>query len=334
MHLDIENSAQLIPYLRQTHRISISDVPKITMLTGGVANKTILVEHTNSAFVMKQALGKFRVSVDWFVQPQRSHLEVLGLQTYGQLCPSGSVPKFLFEDEANFIHAMSAIPQPHENYKTLLLRGQGSTELIQQYAALMAHVHKEAFAREIELRPMFDDLQYFESQRLEPFYAYTAQQVLEARTFIHALIEDTRRTQLTLVHADFTPKNILVYEGKLVLLDFEIVHWGDPAFDAGLALAHLLAKTAYIGTQDSLNHAQLFASDYVSAFVEHSLGVGLETRLIRHTLACLLARVRGKSQMDYLDEQQKSWITEWVVREMREVPSTVLKLCRKFSDLV
>ena len=37
----------------------------------------------------------------------------------------------------------------------------------------------------------------------------------------------TRSRRLTLVHGDFSPKNVLVYRGRLVLLDHEVIHWGD-----------------------------------------------------------------------------------------------------------
>ena len=46
----------------------------------------------------------------------------------------------------------------------------------------------------------------------------------------------------TLVLGDWSPKNILVHREGLVLLDFECAHAGDPAFDLGFFLTHLLLK--------------------------------------------------------------------------------------------
>jgi 5-methylthioribose kinase len=43
-----------------------------------------------------------------------------------------------------------------------------------------------------------------------------------------------------LVHADVQPDNVLLAERGPVLLDAEIAHVGDPAFDLGLLIAHLL----------------------------------------------------------------------------------------------
>ena len=50
------------------------------------------------------------------------------------------------------------------------------------------------------------------------------------------------KTKRCLVHGDYTPKNMLHSGSRLVLLDYEIAHWGDPALDSGMLLAHLLLK--------------------------------------------------------------------------------------------
>jgi len=322
--VDIEQPDQLIAYLRARGAIGADETPPVRVLTGGVANKTVLVERPSGGLVVKQALGKFRVQVDWFVQPERSALEALGLRTYEALLPAGSTPRFLFEDPDHFIHAMTAIPQPHETLKRLLLDGRGTAAQVERFAALMAAAHLAALKQADVLRPQFDSLEYFETQRLEPFYAYTASQVPAAADFIHALIDETRRTQLTLVHADFTPKNILVLpDERLVLLDYEIVHWGDPAFDVGLALAHLIAKAIKVEARraDYRTYAVQFARRYLDQ-VGAAFGP-LEARIVRHALACVLARVRGRSPLEYFEEPQRADIAARVVQQLTQPPITV-----------
>jgi 5-methylthioribose kinase len=44
------------------------------------------------------------------------------------------------------------------------------------------------------------------------------------------------------VHGDFSPKNLLIYGNSLMLIDFEVGHYGDPAFDLGFFLSHLTLK--------------------------------------------------------------------------------------------
>ena len=89
---------------------------------------------------------------------------------------------------------------------------------------------------------IFANRDFFESLRLEPYYAFTAARVPAAAVFLDALTRDTRQIGDTLVHGDYSPKNILLHADRMVLLDHEVVHWGDPAFDLGFSMTHLLSK--------------------------------------------------------------------------------------------
>ena len=43
MNLDIENPDELLAYLEQTERITKGEQPNVTVLQGGVSNKTVLL---------------------------------------------------------------------------------------------------------------------------------------------------------------------------------------------------------------------------------------------------------------------------------------------------
>src|SRR5437773_2352870 len=113
--VDIERPDELLRYLRQTGRLAAAESPQFTILLGGVSNRTVWVERSDgSAFVLKQALPKLRVAADWFSDPSRIQREALGLQWLASLAPAGSVPRLLFEDAAQHLLAMEAVPRPHE----------------------------------------------------------------------------------------------------------------------------------------------------------------------------------------------------------------------------
>src|SRR4029079_10358786 len=97
-----------------------------------------------------------------------------------------------------------------------------------------------------ELAPAFEDRSFFESLRVEPYSQYTATQVPAAAAFLNELVATTRSRRLALVHGDYSPKNVLVHAGRLVVLDYEVIHWGDPAFDLGFGLTHLLTKARHV----------------------------------------------------------------------------------------
>ncbi len=192
----------------------------------------MLVNFTDGrSWVLKQALPKLRVTVDWFCDPRRIEREAAGLRCLADLAPRGTITPFIFEDREQHLLAMGSVPSPHENWKNLLLAGNIDEHLVEQFGKLLATIHTRATAQRAVLQPEFSDRSFFEALRLEPYYSYAASQVSAAAPFMHSLIADTRTRSDTLVNGDYSPKNILVHGNSLVLLDHEVIHWGDPAFD-------------------------------------------------------------------------------------------------------
>ncbi len=303
------------------------------VLAGGVSNRTVLVERpTGEAWVLKQALEKLRVSVDWFSDPERVHREALGLRWLQELAPPGSITPLVFEDHEHHLLAMEAVPEPHENWKTMLLEGQVRDEHVQQFGRLLGEVHRNAHERREELAPIFEDRSFFESLRLEPYYGYTATQVPAAADFLHALVDETRACRISLTHGDYSPKNILVHEGRLVLLDHEVIHFGDPAFDLGFSLTHFLSKAHHLPDLRVAfaQAANLYWWTYLRAVGEADWVEDLEPRAVRHTLGCLLGRVAGRSPLEYLDEEERLRQKEAVLALMPRTPTTVPELVEGF----
>ena len=332
--MDIEKPAQLLAYLHTYKHIAPDETPRITTLSGGVSNRTVLVERENGdAWVIKQALEKLRVPVDWFSSPARIHREAEGLRWLVKLAPPGTLPDFVFEDHEYHLLAMQAIPQPHANWKTLLLKGQIELDHFSQFATLLATIHGNVYQRRDEIAPVFADTSFFESLRLEPYYAYTATQVPTAAAFFHSLIVDTRACQITLTHGDYSPKNILIYNDRLILLDHEVIHWGDPAFDLGFSLTHLLSKAHHLLEHRALlqEAARLYWQTYAQVNAA-MVTPEMEARAVRHTLACLLARVAGRSPLEYLSTAERELQRECVIAIIPNPPDSILTFIDVFLE--
>src|SRR5579862_7444937 len=119
--MDIEDPAQLRAYLRErgwdTAEVSQA---RINVLCGGVSNRTVLVDFPGGrSLVLKQALAKLRVKTDWFCAPERIHREAAGLRWLATLAPQSAITPFVFEDINHHMLAMEAVPQPHENWKSM-----------------------------------------------------------------------------------------------------------------------------------------------------------------------------------------------------------------------
>ncbi len=334
MGLDIEDHQQLRQYLTDIGRVDIAEIVSMQNLAGGVSNRTVLLNfHDGNGWVIKQALEKLRVAVDWFSEPQRIHREALGMEHLHRLAPAGSITPLVFEDEQNYILAMEAVPQPHDNWKILLMQESVQQEDVQQFADLLASIHSSAWQQRSALQPIFDESRYFESLRLEPYYAFAAEQVPAAASFLSELIAQTRAHKLTLVHGDYSPKNILKYQGQLILLDHEVIHWGDPAFDIGFSLTHLLSKAHHFSARR--REFGQAANFYWQRYREQLVGVEwmaeLEPRAVRHTLACLLARVAGRSPLEYLDASERILQQKVVVALMQKPPLQIPILINQFT---
>jgi aminoglycoside phosphotransferase (APT) family kinase protein len=332
--LDIERTDALSAYLRRTGRVEDDEELVVRVLAGGVSNRTVLVERPEAGetWVVKQALPKLRVAVDWFSDPERIHREALGMRWLERLAPPGTITRFVFEDHEHHLLAMEAVPEPHENWKTMLLGGRLEHDHVEQFGRLLGTVHRGGYERREEAEPVFRDRSVFESLRLEPYYGYAAERVPEASRFLRALVDETRSRRDTLVHGDYSPKNVLVREERLILLDHEVIHFGDPAFDLGFGLTHFLSKAHHLPEKRSAfaEAARLYWSVYRDEVGLLPWAEGLKQRAVRHTLGCLLARVAGRSPLEYLDEGELARQRQAVLELMRAPPESVPGLVEGF----
>ena len=329
--IDIEKHEVLHEYLKRKQLIQGDELPEYVNLAGGVSNRCVLVSSDARAWVVKQALERLRVKESWECKPERIHQEALGLRHLIRLTPQQNTPAFIFEDFEEHILVMEAVPAPHENLKTLLLKGEVRLTFAAQFGRLLGSIHANSHNNE-EYSTIFSETHYFNELRLKPYYAFTAHQLPETATFLNELIGSTKKTKLSVVHGDYSPKNILVHHEKLVLLDHEVIHYGDPAFDIGFSMTHLLSKMLHLHErrEDFFN----FCLTYWNAY-RHQAKVlmhlkGYELRAIQHTLACLLARVKGKSPLEYLDKNEQEFQLHIVLSLLRNIPVSMDDLIHSF----
>jgi len=334
MELDIEEFDALRLYLAQFPGMGTPVWFK--KLAGGVSNRVVQVTWADGrGWVLKQALSKLRVAVDWFSSPERILVEAKALRWLNRLAPPGTTPAFRFEDPANHLMAMEAIPEDHENWKSVLLSGRVVTDHFEQFGFLLGTIHRKSVEFGPEVCTAFADTSYFESLRLEPYYLYTAERVPGAGDFLRALSEETKRHKLSLVHGDFSPKNALLYRGKLVLLDYEVVHYGDPAFDVGFALTHFLSKANHM--IEKLDRLTTAAAQFWRVYFKEVAPLGwdaLEPRIVRHILGCLLARLAGKSPLEYLTAEEAARQRSLTLLLMKNPPNKVEDLIDEFAEKI
>lgn len=96
----------------------------------------------------------------------------------------------------------------------------------------------------------------------------------------------------------------LISANAVLLLDFEVVHWGDPAFDLAFCINHLLIKSIVNARvqQDYFQAVTAFTAAYRDELPDVDWPeLEAETRL--HLGCLMLARIDGKSPVEYIQDE-------------------------------
>lgn len=295
MQTVLTNFDDVISALRSMGRLS--DTQQLRTLTGGVSALVALVEGGDEPWVVKAPLGQLTVDDEWLADRERGANEATILQLLdGQLGPVRT-PRLLFFDESCVLLGEEFIAPPSLNYKDELLAGRGHPAVAHALGValgLLHHVEPPPVLAGPGPRQLFDEL------RLDPYYRMTAQRRPELRDDLLSLVEETIDVpHRALVHGDLSPKNILVTASAPVLLDWEVIHTGDPAFDRGMMGAHFMLKALFHGATSSTHHLVGVARQFWQAYD----GPAVEERSIRHTGGVMVARLYGKSPVPYLVDE-------------------------------
>jgi 5-methylthioribose kinase len=274
---------------------------RITELGGGVSNTVLLVEGSAQRFILKQALGKLRVQDDWFSDRDRIFREAAAMRWAAPHLAAGSVPQVLFEDRGNFLFAMSAAPADAQTWKSLLLRGEFDDRTANRVAKMLADIVSASW-RDPQCERSFGDQAVFDQLRIDPYYRTTAARHPDLAPQFDRLIRESSGRRVSLAHGDWSPKNFLVSCGSVMAIDFEVTHFGDPAFDVAFLLNHLLLKSFYRPqwSRELARLALVFWEVYRSGIPAGCPWI--EAATLAHLGCLLLARIDGKSPAEYITE--------------------------------
>ena len=272
----------------------------LTPLTGGVASDIWKVETPNGVFVIKKALPKLRVAQVWNAPVSRNKSEVDWMLEAARVTPN-SAPRILARDADAGIFAMTYFdPSRYPVWKQELREGRVDPGFAGRVGETIAAIHAATAGSEVLARRFANDAT-FHSIRVEPYIEATARIHADLSAPLVRLAGDTLIAQRTLVHGDGSPKNILVGPAGPVFLDAECAWFGEPAFDLAFCLNHLLLKCIWTPSASPLLLASFnaLAANYLSG-VDWERPADVEARAARLLPALLLARIDGKSPVEYI----------------------------------
>jgi Phosphotransferase enzyme family len=303
-------AANVAAYLRERGVVPTGVEPDAEELGWGISNVVLKVSWPGNCVVVKQSLAELRVGDEWPFDRSRIVGERDCMEELGRLLPDGSVPRVRFSDDESFVLAMSCAPPGGVLWKEALLEGRIEPRAGWMAGALLARIHREA-ATDPGARERFADQTPLVQGRIDPYHLTAAERHPDLAPIVHREVERLLSTQLTLVLGDYCPKNTFVYPDHVFVLDFEVAHWGDPAFDVAFCLCHLVLKAARFPDRGSayLRVARSFRDAYRR---DNAFDLDrLEAAAARELGCLLLARIDGKSKVEYLsDEPTKDFVRE------------------------
>jgi aminoglycoside phosphotransferase (APT) family kinase protein len=232
----------------------------------------------------------------------------------------------LGRDEDSGLFFMSFLEsEKHPVWKSLLLQGHIEPAFARNVGACLGQIHRYTAAQP-ELAEKFKSDVEFYSLRLEPYLLATAKQHPALASRLQSICNQTAHTRKALVHGDISPKNILCGPDGPVFLDAECAWYGDPAFDLAFCLNHLLLKAVLMPQHASVlaQSYQQLVSGYLPA-VNWENASEFEERTAQLLPALLLARVDGKSPVEYLTEPTKHTVVRRVAVQGLQNPLSNLE---------
>ena len=290
------------------------EVRRATPLTGGVASDIALVDLGARKVCVKFALGKLKVAEDWRAPVHRNRAEYAWLEFARSVSPENAPELHGRSEKLNGFAMEHVAGEDVYLWKSALLAEAPDRGEAEAVGRALGRLHAASTRSGFD-RSAFGNRDDFHALRLEPYLVFTAGRHPAVAARLNALVADLYASDTALVHGDVSPKNILMRGGAPVLLDAECATMGDPSFDVAFCLNHLALKSLHLPASRAmlLRRADAFMAAYLG-HVDWEPAAALDARVAALLPALMLARVDGKSPVEYLDDAERSRVRATALR--------------------
>jgi len=283
--------------------INQEKIIKHKRLEGGVSSQVYHVKTKKNNYCIKRSLKKLLVKKKWEVDTNRIKYEYLWLKHCKQIL-NKSIPKtYDFNIEKKYIVMEYLQKSKYKTLKELYFKKIINLNTLKTISRHLYKIHSKS--NNLKTKNTFKgNKNNFYDLRLDPYFNEIGRVYPEYKKYINNINKDYLRCSSTLVHGDFSPKNILIGKNKIIYLDAECSNFGDPVFDLVFFSNHLLLKSIYIKDKSSefLRCYSLFYKEYFKNLSNNKYNSYLK-RIIRMTPIMLLARIDGKSPVEYINNK-------------------------------
>lgn len=300
-------------------------------LAGGVSSDIWRVDLPRQTICVKRALANLKVAAVWRAPVERNNYEWEWFKFAYEKFPE-LVPRPIAHDAEMQMLAMEFLaPEDYTVWKKELLEGIADGDFAGSVGTALGKLHA-ASAKDENLEKTFATDDLFFALRIEPYLLATAEKYPDISAPIKEIAGQTLTRKIALVHGDISPKNILKGAENPVFLDAETAWYGDPAFDLAFCANHLLLKSVHHPKFSAVykNCFQNFVGNYLKE-VNWENASSLESRAARLLPVLLLARIDGKSPVEYLaDETDKNKVRKIAQKFIVEPPDKMEIIAAEF----
>lgn len=294
----------LAGYLKERGLLKTESSYTIHYCQGGVSCTVAYVEIDGRPIIIKQALEQLKTKDTWLCDPNRMYIEYESNKIYHDLLPENA-PETYFYDQENYIYGREAVPDGCLMWKDDLMKGFIDYKVAQKAADTLAAVHNHCAGNE-EIARMFENKDVFYALRISPYINFTVTKHPKIAEFAQKVSDEMMESRITLIHGDYSPKNIMVTEDGMKVLDYEVANYGHPAFDLAFLSNHFILKAVKFPERSG---KYLDLLDYTVKRYFHALTCmdrqEFEHSFIRTLALLMLARIDGKSPVEYLTEEKE-----------------------------
>ncbi len=332
--IDIEKREELIAYLESRGIVSKEDGYTVDYCKGGVSSITALIEIPGKTMLIKQGRERFAVAIEWIADRQRIAMEAKANAFYNKYLPD-MAPAVISYDAENYIMLREAAPAGCRMWKEDILDGILDFKIARKTIEALVTIHNES-AGKADVKEDFSEYKTFYQLRISPYLEFLATRHPQLAPVIQDMIKKLDETHVAVVHADYSPKNILVLPDRnICILDYEIAHYGDPAFDLAFYINHIVLKSVFLPHMSAaILNMMLYMTDTYLKMERFEEKAQFEERCVKMLAVFMLTRIDGKSPVEYItDETQKELVRKMAYRLMESGAKTFAEAAGLFLEM-
>ena len=300
-------------------------------LTGGVSSDIWRIISLKKNFCIKKSKSKLSVKQEWHAPVIRNYYEY---QWYNEVntISKNITPKVIYVNKNPYFFVMEYYDKKdYPLWKNELFNLKLNQNFTKNVALNLAKIHSQTYNKTI-IAKKFDTIKLFEDLRIDPYIRFSALAHDDINSELISIADSLHNSQIALVHGDISPKNILINNSKPIFLDAECAWFGDPVFDISFCLNHIILKSLVLKKIDKelINHFNILANNYLSNVFWENPRI-YEKRIIRVLASLMLARIDGKSPVEYINtDLQKNKVRNFSKYILKNPLNSLLEFSEKW----